>query len=131
MNKTILIAEDNCVVRQYIAEALIEAGYAVLEADDGMVALAKLDGRRIDLIISDLEMPNMGGIDFIKAARQIALYKSTPVIIHSSVAKEIETVGNKLIEAKAWLNKPVMPEDLIAIIVDLLQSAEPSHETHR
>ena len=104
-----------------MADALAEAGYAVLEAEDGMAGLAMLDGRQIDLIVSDLEMPNMGGIDFIKAARRIALYQATPVIIHSSIAKQIETFGNKLIDAKAWLNKPVMPEQLIAIIADLLK----------
>ncbi|WP_374499661.1 response regulator, partial [Zoogloea sp.] len=78
MGKTILIVDDSTSLRQVVGIALKGAGYEVIEGCDGKDALTKLDGRKIHLIISDVNMPNMDGISFVKALKQIPAYKFTP-----------------------------------------------------
>ena len=81
MAKTILIVDDSASLRQVVSIALKSAGYDVIEGSDGRDALTKLDGRKINLIVSDVNMPNMDGISFVKAAKQLPAYKFTPVIM--------------------------------------------------
>lgn len=69
MSKTILIVDDSASVRQVVSLALKGAGHHVIEAVDGRDALGKLDGSKIHLIVSDVNMPNMDGISFVKAAK--------------------------------------------------------------
>ncbi len=89
MAKTILIVDDSASVRQVVGIALKGAGYQVLEAGDGAQALHKLQGlggQKINLVISDVNMPNMDGITFLKAVKQMAGYKFTPVIMLTTEA---------------------------------------------
>jgi two-component system chemotaxis response regulator CheY len=86
MGKTILIVDDSTSLRQVVGIALKGAGYEVIEGCDGKDALTKLDGRKIHLIISDVNMPNMDGISFVKALKQIPAYKFTPVIMLTTEA---------------------------------------------
>ncbi|MDZ4334782.1 MAG: response regulator, partial [Pseudomonas sp.] len=69
MGKTVLVVDDSTSFRQVVGIALKGAGYDVLEACDGKDALSKLDGRKINLIVSDVNMPNMDGITFVKSAK--------------------------------------------------------------
>ncbi len=78
MGKTILIVDDSATIRQVVGMTLKGAGYEVMEASDGKDALNKLDGKKINLIISDVNMPNMDGITFVKEAKKLANYKFTP-----------------------------------------------------
>src|SRR3974390_3082950 len=84
--KTILIVDDSASFRQVVASALQVAGYGVIEAADGAVALEVLDGRKIHLVISDVNMPNVGGIAFVRAAKQLPAYKFTPVLMLTTEA---------------------------------------------
>ena len=70
MNKTILIVDDSVSLRQVVSMALKSAGYEVIEGCDGKDALAKLTGQRVHLIISDVNMPNMDGITFLKEVKK-------------------------------------------------------------
>lgn len=81
MAKTILVVDDSSSFRQVVSMALRGAGYDIVEAQDGKDALGKLDGRKINLIVSDVNMPVMDGISFVKAAKQLPAYKFTPVIM--------------------------------------------------
>jgi len=81
MPKTVLIVDDSATIRQVVGMTLKGAGYEVMEACDGKDALRKLDGKKINLIISDVNMPNMDGISFVKEAKKLANYKFTPVIM--------------------------------------------------
>jgi|GEM_PF-369670 len=74
MAKTILIVDDSASLRQVVAIALKGGGYDVLEACDGKDALGKLSGQKIHLIISDVNMPNMNGIEFVKAVKQLPVH---------------------------------------------------------
>ena len=71
MAKTILIIDDSTAVRQLSSILLEKAGYEVIEAKDGKDGLQKLDGRKIDLIICDLNMPNMDGATFVKDRKSV------------------------------------------------------------
>ncbi len=78
MGKAILIVDDSASVRQVVSIALKGAGYDVIEGCDGKDALTKLNGQKIHLIISDVNMPNMDGITFVKEVKKLPNYKFTP-----------------------------------------------------
>lgn len=86
--KTVMVIEDSASVRQAICGALSEAGYEYLEAADGTQAIAQLDGRKVNLIICDVNMPNMDGITFVKEMRTMESYKFTPVIMLTTESAE-------------------------------------------
>ena len=80
MSKTILIVDDSSSMRQVVGMALRSSGYEVIEAVDGEDALNKLDGRKVHLVISDVNMPNMDGITLIRELRTLPAYKFTPIL---------------------------------------------------
>src|SRR4026209_2173709 len=88
MAKTILVVDDSASLRQVVGIALKGAGYEVVEAVDGKDALTKLDGRKVHLIISDVNMPNMDGITLVKEIKQLANYKFTPIIMLTTESEE-------------------------------------------
>lgn len=120
MAKTILIVDDSASLRQVVAIALRNAGYDVLEACDGKDALGKLDGRKIHLIISDVNMPNMDGISFVKAAKQLPAYRFTPVIMLTTEAGADKKAAGQAAGAKAWVVKPFVPAQMLAAVSKLI-----------
>lgn len=80
MSKTIMIVDRSSVLRQTVSTVLKKAGFDVLEACDGNDALSKLNGQKIHLIVSDVNMSDMDGISFVKEAKKRADYKFTPII---------------------------------------------------
>ena len=120
MSKTILIVDDSASLRQVVNIALKGAGYSVVEASDGNDALTKLDGRKVHLIISDVNMPNMDGISFVKAAKQMPLYKFTPVIMLTTEAGEAKMNEGKLAGVKAWVVKPFQPAQMLTAVSKLI-----------
>ncbi len=113
MAKTILIVDDSPTMRQVLGIALRGAGYLVIEGCDGRDALAKLTGQKVHLIISDVNMPNMDGISFLKAVKQLPAYKFTPVIMLTTVSEESKMAEGRAAGARAWVAKPFAPEKLI------------------
>jgi two-component system chemotaxis response regulator CheY len=120
MSKTILIIDDSASVRTVVKTALAGAGYQVIEACDGKDALTKLNGTKIHLIISDVNMPNMDGISFVKAARQIADYKFTPICMLTTEAEASKMAEGKAAGAKAWIVKPFQPPKLLDAVSKLI-----------
>ena len=116
MAKTILIVDDSASLRQVVNIALASAGYEVIEACDGVDALTKLDGRKIHLIISDVNMPNMDGITFLKAVKQLPAYRFTPVIMLTTESEESKKREGQAAGAKAWVVKPFQPDQLIGAV---------------
>src|SRR5215207_5470484 len=88
MAKTILIVDDSASLRQVVSIALKGAGYEVIEACDGADALKKLNGTKLHLIISDVNMPNMDGITFVMEVKKLASYKFTPIIMLTTETEE-------------------------------------------
>lgn len=120
MAKTIMIIDDSISLRQVVSIALTNAGYEVLEASDGQDALAKLTGQRVHLMICDVNMPNMDGISFLKAIKERAAYKFTPIIMLTTEAGEDKKRDGQAAGAKAWIVKPFKPEQLLTAVSKLI-----------
>ncbi|VAV83381.1 Chemotaxis regulator - transmits chemoreceptor signals to flagellar motor components CheY [hydrothermal vent metagenome] len=118
MDKTILIVDDAPTIRQMVGFALKGNGnFNVVEAGDGKEALEKLKGGlKPNLVITDLNMPNMDGITMIKNIRQMAAHKFTPILMLTT-----ESLGSKKQEGQAagatgWIVKPFKPEELVQVV---------------
>jgi two-component system, chemotaxis family, chemotaxis protein CheY len=122
MAKTILFVEDSLSVRQVMNTTLTREGYDVILASDGLDALSKLDGTKIHLIISDVNMPNMDGLTFVKAAKQMPLYKFTPIIMLTTETQEEKMNEGRAAGVKAWMVKPFQPPQLLAAVSQLVQA---------
>jgi two-component system chemotaxis response regulator CheY len=120
VGKTILVVDDSASVRQVVGIALRGAGYDVIEGVDGMDALKKLDGQKIHLIISDVNMPNMDGITFVKEAKKLAAYKFTPIIMLTTESNETKKREGQAAGAKAWVVKPFQPAQMLAAVSKLI-----------
>jgi two-component system, chemotaxis family, chemotaxis protein CheY len=120
MAKTIMIVDDSTSLRQVVSITLKGAGYEVLEARDGQDALSKLTGQKIHLIISDVNMPVMDGFSFVLAAKQIAAYRFTPVIMLTTEAQESKKQEGKEAGAKAWMVKPFQPGQMLSAVSRLI-----------
>lgn len=120
MGKTVLIVDDSASLRQVVGISLRGAGYEVIEACDGRDALTKLNGQKIHLIISDVNMPNMDGISFVKAAKQLPNYKFTPIIMLTTEAGDALKDAGRAAGAKAWMVKPFQPPQLLAAVSKLI-----------
>ncbi|GAA5784223.1 MULTISPECIES: response regulator [Chitiniphilus] len=120
MGKTILVVDDSFSLRQTVGIALKGAGYDVVEASDGRDALGKLDGRKYNLIISDVNMPNMDGISFVKAAKQLPSYKFTPIIMLTTEGDETKKQEGKAAGVRAWVLKPFQPPILLDAVAKLV-----------
>lgn len=120
MGKLILVVDDSFSMRKTLSIALSGVGYEVIEAPDGKAALDILDGRKINLIISDVHMPNMDGISFVKAAKKIQSYRFTPVIMLTTESDQIMIQDGKEAGIRAWIVKPFQPPILLDAVSKLI-----------
>lgn len=120
MAKIIMVVDDSASLRQVVKIALNNAGYDVVEACDGKDALGKLGGQRYHLIISDVNMPNMDGIELLKAIKQHGTYKFTPVLMLTTEAGEAKKQEGQAAGAKAWIVKPFQPQQLLMAVSKLV-----------
>jgi len=120
MAKTILIVDDSASIRQVVGIALRGAGYQVIDACDGKDALSKMTGDKIHLIISDVNMPNMDGITFLKEVKKHPRYKFTPVIMLTTEAGQDKMAEGRAAGAKAWVVKPFKPPQMLDAVSKLV-----------
>jgi len=120
MAKSILIVDDSASHRQLVSIALRGAGYEVIEGVDGAEAVAKPDGRKIHLIISDVNMPTMDGISFVKVVKQLPGCKFTPIIMLTTESQAAKRREGRAAAAKAWEVKPFAPEQLPGVVQKLV-----------
>ena len=120
MSKVIMVVDDSASIRQVVGIALRGAGYQVLEACDGKDALSKLTGDKIHLVISDVNMPNMDGITFLKELKKNPRYKFTPVIMLTTEAGRDKMAEGKAAGAKAWVVKPFQPPQMLDAVSKLI-----------
>ena len=106
MAKKILVAEDSASVRKFITLALKLSGYQIITAVDGMEAMEKLPTENIDLLITDLNMPNIDGYKLIKNIRSDDTYKNLPIIILSSLSDDEDVQAGLASGANSYLIKP-------------------------
>ncbi len=113
MNKTVMIVDDSGSFRTVVRLALERAGYATVEAVDGKDAVGKLDGRKLNLIVCDVNMPNMDGLSFVRHLRTTGSYKFTPVIMLTTESQDTKKAEGKAAGARAWITKPFQPAQLV------------------
>ncbi len=119
MSKTILIVDDSATIRQVINIALSGAGYTVIEACDGLDALSKMDGRKIHLIVSDVNMPNMDGISLVTEVKKLSAYRFTPIIMLTTESQDDMKAKGQAAGARAWVVKPFQPQQMLAAVSKL------------
>ncbi len=120
MAKKILLVDDSASIRQVAGIALRRAGYETVEAANGKEALGLLDGNKLNLIISDVNMPVMNGIEFLKAVKQHPTSKFTPVVMLTTEAGDDLKAQGKAAGAKAWIVKPFQPQMLLDAVSKLI-----------
>ena len=120
MAKTVLIVDDSASIRQVVGIALKNAGYDVIDAANGQDGLSKLTGQRVHLIISDVNMPVMDGITFLKQVKTKPEYKFTPVIMLTTESAEDKKAQGQAAGAKAWVVKPFKPDQMLAAVSKLI-----------
>ena len=120
MAKNIITVDDSASVRQMVSFTLKGAGYTVMEAGDGKEALAKLAGSKADMVITDLNMPNMNGIELIKALRANPAYKFVPIILLTTESQDSKKQEGKAAGATGWIVKPFKPEQLLSVVKKVL-----------
>ncbi len=121
MQKSILIVEDSKTILEVLSFSLDKHGYAVFSATNGEKALEYLDGRQIDLMITDLYMPKMDGLELVRVTRKIDAYKKIPILFLTTEAQQHKKIEAKKAGATGWVIKPFVPEKLIRAIKKLLE----------
>lgn len=121
MSKTILVVDDSVSMRQMVTFTLKGAGFEVVEAGDGKEAVGKLNGgAKPNLVITDLNMPNMDGISLIKEIRGMAAHKFTPVLMLTTESADDKKKEGQAAGATGWIVKPFNPEQMLATIKKVL-----------
>ena len=116
MSKTALIVDDSATMREMVSCAVKQAGFDPLTGSNGQEALEKLTGQPMDLIITDLNMPVMDGLSFIKAVRARDEYKLVPILMLTTESQVEMKAQGKAAGATGWLVKPFNPEMLLQVI---------------
>ena len=120
MAKTVLIVDDSLSIRQLVKATLQNKGYTVVEGCDGQDALNKLEKQPVHLIISDVNMPNMDGITFLKEVKAKPAYRFTPVIMLTTESQDSKKKEGQAAGARAWIVKPFQPESLLNAVEKVL-----------
>lgn len=116
MSKTILTIDDSASIRQMVAMTLKSAGHTVLEAGNGSEGYDQATGNTVHAVITDLNMPVMNGIDFIKKFRQHPASKGVPIILLTTESDEGLKAEAKAAGATGWIVKPFKQDQLLAVI---------------
>ncbi len=119
--KTILFVDDHASIRELVKDVLSQKGFSVLLSNDGADALNFFDGRSIDLLITDLHMEKMNGIELTKEVRKKIDYKHIPIVVlttESQIEKKIEA---KNAGATGWIVKPFDADNLVRVVNKLIR----------
>jgi two-component system, chemotaxis family, chemotaxis protein CheY len=119
--KRILSVDDSASVRQMVSFTLRKAGYEVVEAVDGKDGLGKVSGEKFDLIITDLNMPNMDGIEMMAAVRKLPGYSFVPMLMLTTESQAEKKDAGRKAGATGWIVKPFNADQLIAVIQKLVK----------
>ena len=120
MAKKILSVDDSASVRQMVTFALETAGYQTAQASDGKEALAYLKTSPVDMIVTDLNMPNLNGIDLIRQVRTMPGFKFVPIVLLTTESEDGKKAEGKAAGATGWIVKPFKQDQLLAVVKKLL-----------
>src|ERR1017187_7073233 len=119
MAKVILTVDDSASVRQMVKFTLSDAGYTVIEAVDGLDALTKL-ASPVNLVITDLNMPNLDGIGLIRSVRANSAWKGMPILMLTTESQESRKLEGKAAGATGWIVKPFTPQQILGVVKRVL-----------
>ena len=120
MTKTIMVVDDSSSIRTLVSITLKGAGYTVMEAENGKIALDKLSANPAHLVISDVNMPVMGGIEFVTELKKIPKLKFIPVIMLTTESEKSKREAGKAAGARAWVVKPFKEEQMLNTVKKLI-----------
>ena len=120
MAKKILSVDDSASVRQMVTFALETAGYETVQAEDGKAALELLKKTPVDMIVTDLNMPNLNGIELIKQVRALPAFKFVPIVLLTTESEDSKKAEGKAAGATGWIVKPFKQDQLLAVVKKLL-----------
>lgn len=116
MSKRILVVDDSMTVRQVLKMTLEGAGYEVVEAEDGFDALGRLETNLFEMVVTDLNMPNLDGIGLIRRIRENLECRFMPIIMLTTESAEGKKRAGKEAGASGWIVKPFKPEQLLKVV---------------
>ncbi len=119
---TILTVDDSPSIRQMIKVALEPAGHSVIEAGDGAQGLTRAQSSRPDLVITDLNMPVMNGMELIRALRKLPSLTGLPIVFLTTESNDAVKQEAKGAGATGWITKPFKPDQLLAVVGKLVRS---------
>ncbi|HWX01637.1 response regulator [Collimonas sp.] len=119
--KTILVVDDSAVMRKLLSSILLEQAYEVVLAADGEAALQQARSAAVDLVLTDWNMPAMGGGQLIRQLRRLTGYAETPMLVLTTEARESEKADARQSGASGWLRKPVESATLLEVVASLLE----------
>ncbi len=120
MSKTIMTVDDSASIRQMVSFTLKQAGYQTIEAVDGRDALSKLKGAAVQLVLADLNMPNMDGIELVRHVRANPSCRFIPIVLLTTESQAEKKQEGKAAGATGWIVKPFKPEQLLAVVKKVL-----------
>jgi two-component system chemotaxis response regulator CheY len=120
MGKSIISVDDSSTMRRMVSFTLKSAGYEVIEAGDGAEALALLKTRAVDLVISDINMPKLNGIELTRQLRSQPSYSRTPIILLTTESDPGKKAEGRAAGATGWIVKPFNQEQLLAVVSKVL-----------
>ena len=118
--KRIMTVDDSASVRQMVSFTLKDAGYDVVEACDGNDAIAKLNSVPVNMVITDLNMPNLDGIGLITKLRAIPSFRFVPIIMLTTESQDTKKREGKTAGATGWIVKPFKSDQLLAVVKKVL-----------
>ncbi|MDJ0391608.1 response regulator [Roseomonas sp. E05] len=120
MTKTILTVDDSASLRQMVRMTLSGAGYAVLEAEDGMDGLTKAKAAAVDMVVTDLNMPRMNGLALIQELRKLPTYRGVPILFLTTESDAGMKAQAKAAGATGWITKPFQQDQLLTVVKKVL-----------
>jgi two-component system chemotaxis response regulator CheY len=118
--RTALVVDDSLTMREMVSQALTDCGFEVVGAANGQVALEALDARTVDLIISDINMPVMDGLSFIREVRGRSRHTGVPILMLTTESDDDMKAKGKQAGATGWLVKPFNPDMLRKVIAKVV-----------
>jgi two-component system, chemotaxis family, chemotaxis protein CheY len=116
MGKRILTVDDSRTMREMVALTLRGAGFDVVQADDGINALKTLETNVVDMIITDLNMPNMDGLELVRALRAKPQFKGVPILFLTTRNSDADKNAGRAAGATGWIVKPFDPARLVQVV---------------
>ena len=118
--RSVLAVDDSASIRSLVSYVLKQAGFEVVLAEDGQEALDYAQENTVDLVLTDINMPNLDGIDLIKGLRALTHYKYVPLLVLTTEGGTDKKMEGKAAGATGWIVKPFDPDQLVTTINKVL-----------